>query len=70
MLPPDLTMYKRDDDFMDEMDKPEYLYHYTSREGLLGILKNDSLWMTNILYLISVRLIKNYSVRKRILTDN
>ena len=33
------------------MDKPKYLYHYTSQEGLLGILQTNKLWMTNILYL-------------------
>lgn len=27
------------------------LYHYTSQEGLLGMLKTKKLWMTNILYL-------------------
>ncbi len=34
---------------MDE--KKKCLYHYTSQEGLLGILKNKNLWMTNVLYL-------------------
>ena len=27
------------------------LYHYTSQAGLLGIIKNKSIWATNILYL-------------------
>ena len=33
------------------MDKLDKLYHYTSRKGLLGIIQNHELWMTNILYL-------------------
>jgi len=33
------------------MKLPQYLYHYTSQEGLLGILQTNKLWMTNILYL-------------------
>lgn len=37
------------------MDTPDYLYHYTSQTGLLGILginnSKPSLWMTDILYL-------------------
>ncbi len=31
--------------------EPDILYHYTSQKGLLGILKENKLWMTNILYL-------------------
>lgn len=31
--------------------EPDILYHYTSQNGLLGILKDNKLWMTNILYL-------------------
>jgi len=27
------------------------LYHYTSQKGLLGILNDNKLWMTNILFL-------------------
>jgi hypothetical protein len=30
---------------------PETLYHYTTQDGLLGILKDQSLWATHILYL-------------------
>jgi len=36
------------------MDIPSKLYHYTSQQGLLGILGNNSkpcIWMTDILYL-------------------
>jgi hypothetical protein len=33
------------------MTIPKYLYHYTSQKGLLGILKDNKLRMTNILYL-------------------
>ena len=33
------------------METPEYLYHYTSQKGILGILQTNKLWMTNILYL-------------------
>jgi hypothetical protein len=34
---------------MIESEKP--LFHYTSLEGLLGIVKDNSIWATNILYL-------------------
>jgi hypothetical protein len=34
---------------MNESEK--ILYHYTSLEGLLGIIKNKSIWATNVLYL-------------------
>lgn len=30
---------------------PKYLYHYTSQKGLLGIVKNNEVWATDILYL-------------------
>src|SRR5262249_11724987 len=30
---------------------PEFLYHYTSQEGLLGIIDSSSLWATNIGYM-------------------
>src|SRR5438876_12190342 len=30
---------------------PEFLYHYTSQDGLLGIVKSRSLWATNISHL-------------------
>ncbi len=30
---------------------PDILYHYTTQQGLLGILTNASLWATHILYL-------------------
>src|SRR3972149_5919227 len=30
---------------------PNILYHYTSKTGLLGIIKDKCLWATNILYL-------------------
>lgn len=34
------------------MSKEEkFLFHYTSLEGLLGIIENKSIWATNILYL-------------------
>jgi hypothetical protein len=33
------------------METPEHLYHYTSQEVLLGILKTNKLWMSNNLYL-------------------
>jgi hypothetical protein len=34
------------------MDKPpDHLYHYTSIEGLMGILTNRSLWATEIYFL-------------------
>ena len=30
---------------------PPFLYHYTSQEGLLGIIRNGEIWATDILYL-------------------
>lgn len=44
------------DDFLNQFsDKsikvPETLYHYTSQAGLLGIIKNDEIWMTHTQYL-------------------
>jgi hypothetical protein len=30
---------------------PEYLYHYTTAEGLIGIVKNREIWATDIFYL-------------------
>lgn len=30
---------------------PEYLYHYTSSKGLLGIIQDNSLWVTKMDYL-------------------
>ncbi len=32
-------------------DDPDILYHYTSQEGLLGIIENGEIWATDILYL-------------------
>ena len=32
-------------------DVPRTLYHYTSADGLLGILKSHSIWMTNLRYM-------------------
>ncbi len=39
--------------FADHLAKPipEILYHYTSQEGLLGIISSASLWATNISYM-------------------
>jgi hypothetical protein len=34
---------------MNESDK--ILFHYTSLEGLLGIIESQSIWATNVLYL-------------------
>lgn len=38
---------------MCEVDKntPDVIYHYTNQDGLLGIIGNNTLWATNILYL-------------------
>lgn len=33
------------------MEDTKPLYHYTSQKGLIGILENQNVWMTNILYL-------------------
>jgi len=30
---------------------PEILYHYTTQQGLLGILQSETLWLTNLRYL-------------------
>ncbi len=32
-------------------DTPNVLYHYTSGEGLLGIIKNKEIWATNVRYM-------------------
>jgi hypothetical protein len=32
-------------------EPPPILYHYTTQEGLLGILETDSLWATKIHFL-------------------
>jgi hypothetical protein len=34
-----------------QQSPPELLYHYTSQEGLLGIISSSSLWATNISYM-------------------
>jgi len=36
---------------MTNANKPKIIYHYTTKEGLIGIFKNKSLWMTKIHYL-------------------
>jgi hypothetical protein len=45
---------------------PEFLYHYTGQDGLLGIIDSASLWATNISYMndatefdLSVKLLKD-----------
>jgi hypothetical protein len=30
---------------------PEFLYHYTSQDGLLGIVQSRAIWATNISYM-------------------
>jgi hypothetical protein len=30
---------------------PETLYHYTTQDGLLGIIQSRSLWATNVSYM-------------------
>lgn len=35
----------------EEPKEPELLYHYTTQEGLLGILKDRCIWATHIRYL-------------------
>ena len=37
--------------FADKTELPPRLYHYTSQEGLLGILSSKTLWATRIQYL-------------------
>jgi hypothetical protein len=37
--------------FSYQKSPPEFLYHYTNTDGLLGILKSNRLWATNIFYL-------------------
>lgn len=37
--------------FADKPEVPSRLYHYTSQEGLLGILSSKTLWATRIQYL-------------------
>lgn len=36
---------------MEKGDKPEKLFHYTTQEGLVGILEEKKLWATKIQYL-------------------
>jgi len=33
------------------MKEPDIIFHYTSLEGLLGIIKSKSIWATNVFYL-------------------
>jgi len=33
------------------MKKDKIIYHYTSLQGLLGIIESRSIWTTNIIYL-------------------
>ncbi|MBD5399126.1 MAG: DUF2971 domain-containing protein [Treponema sp.] len=35
----------------EEIAVPEKLYHYTSKEGFLGIIENKTLWASEILYM-------------------
>lgn len=35
----------------EEMTVPEKLYHYTSKEGFLGIIENKTLWASEILFM-------------------
>ncbi|MBD5399122.1 MAG: DUF2971 domain-containing protein [Treponema sp.] len=35
----------------EEMTVPKKLYHYTSKEGFLGIIENKTLWASEILYM-------------------
>jgi hypothetical protein len=44
---------------MNETEKT--LYHYTSLEGLLGIIESKSIWATNVLYLNDASEL-NYSI--------
>lgn len=34
-----------------EVSPPPILHHYTTQEGLLGIVESKSIWATNIYYL-------------------
>jgi len=36
---------------MNTIDPPEELFHYTTQDGLLGILKDDSLWVSSVIHL-------------------
>lgn len=36
---------------MDNITPPDVLYHYTTQDGLLGILKDGAIWATKIQYL-------------------
>ena len=63
---PDLPLYSAA--FAEHLEQPipEFLYHYTSQDGLLGIIESRSLWATNISYMndatefgLSVRLIRD-----------
>lgn len=45
---------------MNESEK--ILYHYTSLEGLMGIIESKSIWATNVLYLNDASEL-NYSLK-------
>ena len=45
---------------------PDFLYHYTSQEGLLGIIGSASLWATNISYMNDVT---EFDVSLRVIRD-
>ena len=47
------------------------IYHYTSAEGIIGILKNKELWFTNIYFLNDCNeLFYTYSLIKRIISED
>lgn len=63
---PDFTTLSASLDNHLKQSLPHVLYHYTSQEGLLGIIRSSSLWATNINYMndatefdVSLRMIRD-----------
>jgi len=48
---PDLPSFSRALTEHLQQSPPEFLYHYTGQDGLLGIITSGSLWATNISYM-------------------
>jgi hypothetical protein len=54
-LTPDLLRaYETSRDLPEDLEIPDYLWHYTTGDGLKGIIETDALWATEIHYLNDV----------------
>lgn len=55
---------------MSEENIPKIIYHYTTQDGLIGILKESALWATKIHYMNDAsELIEPFSIAKTFLTE-